>query len=320
LITNQTIRRGILLTSVWGLSFGQSVPIEGPEAPPPIKVDVDVVNVLCTVYDKHGALVKDLRKEDFEVLENGRRQEIRYFARDTDLPLTVALLVDVSGSVRDFVDKEKGAALQFLESVLRPTDQAVLMGFSSTIILWQDFTSSPELLRIALAKLRPIPFRGLLPDGTTPSTLLYDAVLLTANEKLKNVAGRKAMVIVSDGLDNGSHNHLDAAVAALESTNTISYGVCYEGKFSGCSFLKDLSEPSGGRMFEAGKKVPLSRIFQIIEEEMRSQYAIGFVHSNGARDGAFRKLQVKVQQKGLQVRARKGYYASLPSSSGTDQK
>jgi VWFA-related protein len=320
LITNHTIRRAILPTLVWGLSFGQSVPNEGPEAPPPIKVDVDVVNVLCTVYDKHGALVKDLRKEDFEVLENGRRQEIRYFARDTDLPLTVALLVDVSGSVRDFVDKEKGAALQFLESVLRPTDQAVLMGFSSTIILWQDFTSSPDLLRIALAKLRAIPFRGLLPDGTTPSTLLYDAALLTANEKLKNVAGRKVMVIVSDGLDNGSHNHLDAAVAALESTNTISYGICYEGKFSGCSFLKDLSEPSGGRMFEAGKKVPLSRIFQTVEEEMRSQYAIGFVPSNGARDGAFRKLQVKVQPKGLQVRARKGYYASQPGSSETDQK
>jgi VWFA-related protein len=320
LITNHTIRRAILPTLVWGLSFGQSVPVEGPEVPAPIKVVVDVVNVLCTVSDKHGALVKDLRKEDFEVLENGRRQEIRYFARDADLPLTVALLVDVSGSVRDFIDKEKGAALQFLESVLRPTDQAVLMGFSSTIILWRDFTSSPELLRVSLARLRPIPFRGLLPDGTTPSTLLYDAVLLTANEKLKDVSGRKVMVIVSDGLDNGSHNHLDAAVAALESTNTISYGICYDGKFSGCSFLKDLSEPSGGRMFEAGKKVPLSRIFQIVEEEMRSQYAIGFVPSNGVRDGAFRKLQVKVQQKGLQVRARKGYYASRPSSSETDQK
>jgi VWFA-related protein len=310
LITNRSIRRAILLTSIWGLSFGQSASNEGPEAPPPIKVDVDVVNVLCTVYDRHGVLVKDLRREDFEVLENGRRQEIRYFTHDTDLPLTVALLVDVSGSVRDFVDKEKGAALQFLESVLRPTDQAVLMGFSSTIIVWRDFTSSPELLRVALARLRPIPFRGLLPDGTTPSTLLYDAVLLAANEKLKNVPGRKVMVVVSDGLDNGSHNHLGEAVAALESTNTISYAICYEGKFSGCSFLKDISEPTGGSMFEAGKKVPLSTIFQRIEEEMRSQYAIGFVPSNGARDGAFRKLQVKVHPKGLQVRARRGYYAT----------
>jgi VWFA-related protein len=314
LITNRTIRRAILPASIWGLSFGQSVPIDGPEAPRPIKVDVDVVNVLCTVYNKHGVLVKDLRKEDFEVLENGRKQEIRYFARDTDLPLTVALLVDVSGSVRDFVDKEKGAALQFLESVLRPTDQAVLMGFSSTIILWRDFTSSPDLLRIALARLRPIPFRGLLPDGTTPSTLLYDAVLMAANEKLKDVSGRKAMVIVSDGLDNGSHNHLDAAVGALESTNTISYGICYEGKFSGCSFLKDLSGPTGGRMFEAGKKVPLSKIFQIIEEEMRSQYALGYVPSDRARDGKFRKLEIKLHPKGLRVSARKGYYTErLPA-------
>jgi len=271
---------------------------------------VDVVNVLCTVYDKRGALVKDLRKEDFEVLENGRRREIRYFARDTDLPLTVALLVDVSGSVRAFVDQEKGAVLQFLESVLRPTDQAILMGFSSTIVLWQNFTSSPELLRISLARLRPIPFRGLLPDGTTPSTLLYDAVLQTAKEKLKGVPGRKVMVVVSDGLDNGSHNHLDAAVAALQETNTISYGICYEGKFSGCSFLKDLSEPSGGRMFEAGKKVPLAKIFETLEEEMRSHYALGFVPSDSTRDGGFRRLQVKVHAKGLQVRARRGYYAT----------
>jgi VWFA-related protein len=287
---------------------------------PPIKVDVDVVNVLCTVHDKHGALVTDLKKEDFEVLENGRRQEIRYFARDADLPLTVALLVDVSGSVKEFIDKEKGAALQFLESALRPTDHAVLLGFSSTIVLWQDFTSSPELLRIALARLRPIPFRGLPVEGPVPSTLLYDAVYQTAREKLREVPGRKVMIVVSDGLDNGSRNHADTAIGALEATNTISYGICYEGKFSGCSFLKELSEPTGGSMFEAGKKVPLSRIFQTIEEEMRSQYAIGFLPANRARDGSFRKLEVRVHSKGLRVRARKGYYAPQAANATPDQK
>ena len=297
----------------WGLGIALltltagSTPAQDPEAP--IKVDVSVVNVLCTVHDKRGKLVKDLRREDFQVFENGRRQEIRYFASDTDLPLTVALLVDVSGSVRDFVDKEKGAALQFLESVLKPTDHALLLGFSSTIVLWQDFTSSRDFLRMALARLRPIPFHGLPAEGPMPSTLLYDAVDQTANDRLKRVPGRKVMIVVSDGLDNGSRNHANEAVASLESTNTIFYGICYQGKFPGCSFLKELSDPTGGRMFEAGKKLPLSQIFQIIEEEMRSQYAIGFAPSNRARDGAFRKLQVKVQRKGFEVRARKGYYA-----------
>ncbi len=172
-------------------------------------MDVNVVNVLCTVYDKRGALVTDLGKEDFEVLENGRPQPIRYFARDSDLPLTVALLVDVSGSVKEFIDQEKGAALQFLEAVLRPTDQAVLLGFSSTIVQWQGFTSSPEYLRMALARLRAVPFRGLPQEGPMPSTLLYDAVYQTAQEKLKKIPGRKVMVVVSDGLDNGSRKHSD---------------------------------------------------------------------------------------------------------------
>jgi VWFA-related protein len=294
---------------VTSAAFGQAVPAQ--DHPAPIRVDVNVVNVLCTVYDKHGALVKDLGKDDFEVRENGRPQQIRYFARDTDLPLTVALLVDVSGSVRDFVVKEKGAALEFFDSVLRPRDHAVLLGFSSTIILWQDFTSSKERLRIALARLRPIPFRGLPLEGPMPSTLLYDAVHLVARD-LNGVPGRKVMVIVSDGLDNGSRNHADTAIGALQAANTIAYGICYVGKFSGCSYLKELADPTGGRMLEAGQKIPLQKIFESIEEEMRSQYAIGYVPSNNARDGKFRKLEVRVRRKGLRVRTRKGYYAPSP--------
>src|SRR5947209_5603842 len=192
-------------TAPWFLIAVLAVFAQTPDGEPPIKVDVNVVNVLSTVRDKHGVLVNDLTRDDFLVLEDGRRREIRYFARDTDLPLTVALLVDVSGSVREFVDKEKGAVLQFLESVLRPQDQAILFGFSSTVVLWQDFTSSPEYLRMALARLRPIPFKGLPAEGPMPSTLLYDAVLETANDKLKQVPGRKVMIVVSDGLDNGSH-------------------------------------------------------------------------------------------------------------------
>jgi len=276
-----------------------------------IQVDVEVVNVLCTVHYSHGALVKDLGKDDFEILERGRKQDIRYFARETDLPLTIALLVDVSGSVRKFIDEEKDAAGQFFDAVLRPADHALLLGFSSTMILWQDFTTSTARLRSALKDLHPVPFRGLPGvDQVMPSTLLYDSVYQTANAKLKRVPGRKTMLIISDGLDNGSQKHIEDAVEAVQSTNTVVYGICYESGFSGCAFLKNLAEPTGGRMFQAGKKQPLADIFKAIEEELRSQYALGYVPENRQHDGLFRKLDVKVHTKGLKVRARKGYYAN----------
>jgi VWFA-related protein len=277
----------------------------------PIRVDVNVVNVLCTVSDKRGALLTDLRKEDFEIRENGRKQEIRYFARDTDLPLTIAMLMDVSGSVRQAIEAEREAAGKFFDAILRPADHALLLGFSSTLVLWQDFTSSTTSLRDALKKLHAIPFRGLPAEGQPmPGTLLYDAVYKTALGKLKGVPGRKMMLIVSDGLDNGSQMHLEEALRAVQETNTIVYGVCYDQKFFGCAFLKNLAEPTGGRMFDVGKtNKTLDEIYKIIEDELRSQYAIGYVPVNQAHDGKFRKLEVKVTPKGSRVLVRRGYYA-----------
>ena len=274
-----------------------------------IKVDVDVVNVFCTVHDHRGALVRDLKQDDFKIFEDGRPQQIRYFAQDTDLPLTVALLLDVSGSVRWFVEDEKRTAAKFLEQVLRPDDRALLVGFSSTVVLWQDLTSSTTLLTNALHRLRSIPFKGLPPLGfPMPSTLLYEAVQKTALGKLKPLSGRKVLIVISDGLDNGSPVHLDRVMEAVQATNTIVYGICFESGFSGCTFLKDMSDPTGGRTFRV-KKIPVAEIFGIIQEEMRSQYAIGYVSSNRAQDGTFRKLQVRVVPKRLKVEARKGYYA-----------
>jgi VWFA-related protein len=276
-----------------------------------IQVDVNVVNVLCTVRDPHGALITTLKQDDFEVRENGGLQQIRYFTRDTDLPLTIALLVDVSGSVRRFVQAEKGAAIQFLREVLRPNDQALLTGFSSTIVLWQDFTSSLPMLESALGGMHAVPFRGLPKDGLAmPTTLLYDAMGSTALSKLKSVSGRKTMIIISDGMDLGSRNTLDAAVQAAQITNTIVYGICYStGRESGCGYLKSLAQPTGGRMFELGPKSSLSVVFAAIQDELRSQYSLGYVSTNPARDGSFRKLQVKVHAGGLRAFSRKGYYA-----------
>ena len=302
------------MRKLWGITLllsAASASFAQPDSQASIKVDVDVVNVLCTVYDKRGALVQDLQKSDFEVLENGRQQEIRYFARDTDLPLTVALLVDVSGSVRTLIEAEKDAADKFFEAVIRPTDQALLVGFSSTMILWQDLTPSVARLRDALAKLRAVPFHGLPQQGLPmPGTLLYDTACVTARDKLANVPGRKVMVIISDGLDNGSQNHLENAIASVQSADAIVYGICYQSGFSGCDFLKALAEPTGGRMFQAGRRTPLATIFKTIEDELRSQYALGYAPADRAHDGAFRRLQVRVRGRAVKVHARKGYFAA----------
>ncbi len=276
-----------------------------------IRVDVKVVNVLCTVYDNRGALVKDLAKEDFELRENGKPQAIRYFSRETDLPLTIALLVDVSGSVRKFLQAEKETAVEFFRKVLRPQDQAMLTGFSSTVVMWRDLTPSVPLLRDALQGMHAVPFKGLPKDGgPMPTTLLYDAVSSTATNKLKNVSGRKAMVIISDGIDIGSRTNLEVAVRQGQTANVIIYSICYPNEHeSGCGYLKSLSDPTGGRMFDLRAKTPLSEIFRTIEDELRSQYSLAFVPEDTPRDGSFRKLQVTLKRKGMRVLARKGYYA-----------
>ena len=245
----------------------------------PIRVDVNVVNVLCTVSDKRGALITDLHKEDFEIREEWTQAGnpvLRSRHR------SAAYRRHADGRERQCAAGHRSGARgsgRFFDVVIRPTDHALLLGFSSTLVLWQDFTSSTVRLRNALAQLHAIPFRGLPPIGQPmPGTLLYDAVYQTAMGKLKDVSGRKMMLIVSDGLDNGSRMHMEEALQAAQETNTIVYAICYDQKFFGCDFLKALAEPTGGRMFDAGKKrKSLGEIYQTIEDELRSQYAIGYV-------------------------------------------
>ena len=267
----------------------------GSRTEAPIRVEVKVVNVLCTVYDSHRTLVKDLVKEDFEIREDGKPQEIRYFSRETSLPLTIALLVDVSGSVRSFLQSEKDTAVRFFQGVLRP----------------QDFTPSVQLLGFALEWMHAVPFKGLPKDGgPMPTTLLYDAVSSTALHKLRSVSGRKAMVIISDGIDIGSRTNLETAVRQAQTANAIVYSICYPNPHeSGCGYLKSLSDPTGGRMFDLALRTPLGEIFGTIEAELRSQYSLGFVPSGTAWDGSFHKLQVRVRRNGMRILARKGYYA-----------
>ena len=308
----------------------QPQPAPEQEPAPTIKVEVDVVNLMCSVRDRRGGLVGNLSKEDFLVSEEGRPQQLKYFARESDLPLTLGLLVDVSRSQERLIGLEREAAAQFFSAVLREKDLAFLISFGSDAELMQDLTSSTRQLRAALDDLRVRSDAGGLHPGPVPTmsqprgTVLYDAVYLAANEKLRGEVGRKALVLITDGVDQGSRMRLEQAVEAAQRADVIVYSIYYvdpqaywgRGRGRGYGFgapsnaaLKRMSEETGGRLFEVSKRTPLPAIFEELQQEMRSQYALGYTPENPVRDGGFRRLEVHTRQKDLKVQARKGYYA-----------
>jgi VWFA-related protein len=291
-----------------------------------IKVDVDLVNVLCTVRGKNNALVGGLEKGDFHLFEDGKEQEIKYFTRETDLPLTIGLLVDVSGSQERLIDTEHRAASQFFRSVLRPKDLAFIISFGKDSELLQDSTNSPKLLEDGLQQLRlNVPVGGLHP-GPVPTqqnqagTVLWDAVYLAANERLKSEAGRKVIVVITDGVDTGSRKTREQAIHEAQLADTVVYSVYYTdpGAYGGGGFafggggegdLKKMSDETGGRVLKVDRKNTLDDLFKEIQDEMRSQYAIAYSPSNSKKDGTYRKLEFKMANKDQKVQARKGYYA-----------
>ena len=295
---------------------------------PTIQVQVNVVNILATVHNKGGGLVGNLNKDDFTLTEDGQPQEIKYFTRETDLPLTIGLLVDVSASQRNLIEIEREAAYQFFSQVLRKKDLAYLISFGEDAELLQDFTGSPHLLQTALKKLQVnSAVQGLHPGpvptmGQPRGTILYDAVYLACNDEMSQQVGRKAVVLITDGMDEGSRLKIDEAIRAAQKSDAVIYSIYYVdrgayggfGYFGGVtdSYLQRMSEETGGRVFRVDRKHTLPEVFQELQDEMRSQYAIGYVPTNDKHDGSFRRVDLRVKDRGLKVQARKGYYA--PSS------
>jgi VWFA-related protein len=293
-----------------------------------IKVDVDVVSLLTSVRDKKGALIPTLGKDDFTILEDGKPQTIKYFTKETDLPLTIGLLVDVSGSQRNLIGIEQSAASQFFSQVLRKKDLAFLIMFGEETELLQDYTSSSRLLTEGLKQLRVSSgVQGIHP-GPVPTisqprgTVLFDAVYLAANEKLKGEVGRKVIVVITDGVDQGSRLTRNEAIEAAQKADCVIYSIDYSDPhaYGGFGFgggggegeLRKMSDETGGRVYKVDRKHSLDDVFKELQDEMRSQYSIGYTPLNDVKDGGYRHLEVRLANKDLKAQVRKGYYAVKP--------
>jgi Ca-activated chloride channel homolog len=271
---------------------------------------VDLVNVLCSVFDKStNSFVTNLTRDDFILYEDDQKQEIKNFMRESNLPLTIALLVDTSQSVAPKLKFEKEAATNFIQSVMREKDRAMLLQFDSGISLLQDFTDDPNKLAKQINRLQ-----------AAGDTALYDAIYRTCDEKLIRETGRKAMIILSDGDDSASDTTLQQATEMALRAETIVFAISVvKGGFFGVgsgrlntegeSVLKEIAGETGGRIFYPFMVEDLEDAFRQINQELRSQYNIGFVSTNAKKDGSFRKLEIKVPEKGMKLKYRKGYYA-----------
>ena len=282
-----------------------------------ISVNVNVVNILATVRTRKGEIVRDLTKDDFSVAENGRPQTIRYFSRETDLPLTLGLMVDTSMSQRKVMAAERGASGRFLEQILRPQDRVFIMQFDMAVQLKQEPTASFKDLDEALAYV-DTPTRRELESQVGGGTLLYDAIVQASRDIMQSKTGRKALILLTDGVDTGSEATLADAMDAAQRADTLIYSILFSdaGFYplsflgpDGKSVLMRLSRETGGGFFEVTKSQSLDQIFARIQDELRSEYSIGYVSDTPVRISEFRKLQVSTDRKGLIIQARDRYWA-----------
>ena len=292
-----------------------------------LKVNVNVVQLFFNVKDKHGALIPNLTKDDFTIAEDGKPQAIKYFSAETNLPLTIGMMIDSSGSQRNVIDMEKEVGGAFLRQILTDKDEAFVISFDITVDLLQDFTRDPKRLQTALNKAKvnvdytsggiPGMGGGPVPTRNAPGTLLYDAVYLSSHDMLAKEVGRKAMILLTDGQDEGSRLKIQDAIEAAQKADAIVYVLlCADRGFyggigySGEGDMRKLTEQTGGRVINVGNKFDkLREAFDQIAQELRSQYNIGYVPTNLNLDGTYRKLEIKSRQN-YKIQARSGYYAA----------
>jgi VWFA-related protein len=307
--------------------------------------DVNVVNVFATVRDKKSQIVRNLTKDDFSLAEDGRPQAIRYFSQESGLPLTLGLLVDTSMSQRRVLGKEKDASYRFLDQVLREDkDHAFLIHFDHEVELLQDLTSSKKKLEDSLGQMETPDFERRNDVGGYGGgrhggghhgggTSLYDSVLLASDELMKKQSGRKAVIALTDGVDNGSKVTLTSAIESAQRADTLVYSILFAdqdaygamghggyggghrgggrqgSRTDGKPILQRLSRQTGGGFFEVSKKESIDKIYDQIQEELRNQYSIGYTSDQPDTSGKYHKIQLTTKKSELTVQTRDGYYA-----------
>ncbi len=278
---------------------------------PVFKLDIKVVNILANVLSRNHEIISNLTKNDFTVLENGRPQTIRYFVRQSDLPITIGLMVDTSMSQQRVLNAERGASFRFLDQVLRESkDHVFILQFDLNIQFRQPLTSSRRDLDSALSFV-DTPTRKQLMAQSGGGTLLFDAVITASNDVMKTQTGRKALIILSDGEDFGSEASLSDAIEAAQRADTLIYAILFSDSNSaeGRRAMVRMAKETGAGFFEVSKKQGIEQIFDIIQDELRSQYSLGYVSDVPVRISEFRKIQLMTKQKGLTVQARDRYWA-----------
>ena len=312
----RTILAWIIGTAILSAGAGASQQQPARQAPQAgadqtLSVNVDLVNVLFAVTDKKGKFIPNLRREHFTVFEDGKPQSITNFSADTDLPLTIALLLDTSGSVRDRLRFEQEAATEFFYSTLiRGKDRALVVSFDSGVDLIQDYTDDAEKLSKSIRDIR-----------AGGGTSLYDAIHFSASQKLAKQNGRRIMVVISDGDDNSSRLSMTEALETVQrndvviytiSTNSAGFGADKNGRAD--KVLKTFADETGGKMFSPFKLQDLNTNFRDIADELRLQYTLGYRPTNLVRDGRYRQIRINPADNRHVVRARNGYYAPRASS------
>jgi VWFA-related protein len=272
---------------------------------------VEVVSLLVTVRDKDGRFVKELTKDDFAVTDDGAPQPISYFTRQYDLPLTIGLLIDTSGSQVDVLSKEIDASVTFFKQVIREgTDEAFLSSFDTRSWLLKNLTTSPAELEKALGILNS----GVRTRHYANGTVLYDDIADSADLILARQHGRKALILLTDGEDTTSRATFDRALEACQRADTVVYSIGIGTALpNGRGILKSLAEKTGGRFFDGNHQKSTEEIYKTIEAELRSQYNLGYAppaNDPGKGREKYHKVKVTVGRPGLIVGTREGYYAA----------
>lgn len=284
------------------------------------RVQVNIVRLYATVRDKHNALIPNLTKDDFRVFDDGQEQQIAVFSKDMTDPITLALMIDTSGSQQYLLNAEKETASEFLRQILRKNDLASVLSFDTEVNLLADFSDNQETLQSAIqrAEINAPINAGPVPQANQAGTVLYDAIYRVCHNELTTEAGRKAIIILTDAQDEGSSRSLDEAIQAAQEANVVVHvlliadtsGYFMSGEmYSGGSVAAKMAKETGGRVISIRRAKDLDKAFQEISEELRSQYIIGYYPANKANDGSFRKVKLEATTPGLKVLTREGYYA-----------